>query len=96
MAHLLLSSRIEYKVGVAIVRHVLPIVIALGTMGNILSFFVLMRKRMRYTSVYFYLAMLSCADTVILYLSGFKTWIRLVTGEMEASTVERNGKTPQM
>ena len=77
---ILVSQRVEYRVGVSIIRHVLPVVIGLGTVGNVLSFLVLMRKRMRNTSVYFYLAMLACADTVVLYSSGFKTWIRLVSG----------------
>ena len=35
---------------------------------------------MRYTSVYFYLQILACADTVVLYVSAFKTWIRILTG----------------
>ena len=76
----LMTTRQEYKIGVAIITHILPVVIALGTIGNMLAFIVLMRKRMRFTSVYFYLAMLACADTVVLYSSGFKTWIRLISG----------------
>ena len=76
-----MTRRTEYKIGMAIITHILPVVIVLGTVGNMLSFIVLMRKRMRYTSVYFYLAMLACADTVVLYSSGFKTWIRIVSGK---------------
>ncbi len=69
----------EYRVAMMIITYVLPIVIFGGTIGNMLSFAVLVRKRMRNTSVYLYLAVLACADTCVLYLSGFKTWIRVIT-----------------
>ena len=70
----------QYKAAMMIIRYVLPIIVFGGTVGNVLSFVVLMRQRMRNTSVYFYLAMLACADTCVLYLSGFKTWVRVTTG----------------
>ena len=75
------KRHIKYTIGIFIIKYLLPVVIVLGTVGNLLSFLVLMKRRMRHTSVYLYLSMLTCADTVVLYLSGFKTWIRLVTGE---------------
>lgn len=59
--------------------YALPIIVIAGTIGNALSFAVLMRPCMRFTSVYFYLLVLSCADTLVLYVSAFKTWIRLLT-----------------
>ena len=71
---------VEKEVSLAIVRYVWPLIIVAGTVGNILSFLVLIRRRMRRTPVYFYLAMLACADTLVLYLSGFKTWLRVITG----------------
>ena len=71
----------HYTIGIFLIKYLLPFVIFLGTIGNLLSFIVMMKRRMRHTSVYLYLAMLSFADTIVLYLSGFKTWIRLVTGE---------------
>ena len=74
-------GHMSYTVGIFLIKYLLPFVIFLGTLGNLLSFIVMMKKRMRHTSVYLYLAMLSCADTVVLYLSGLKTWIRLVTGK---------------
>jgi hypothetical protein len=70
----------EYKVAISILSYVLPAVIIIGSVGNILSFVVLMRQRMRNTSVYVYLAVLACADTSVLYLSAFKTWLRMLTG----------------
>lgn len=59
--------------------YALPIIVIAGTIGNALSFAVLMRPCMRFTSVYFYLLILACADTLVLYVSAFKTWIRLLT-----------------
>ena len=70
------EDRFEY----VLMHVVLPVVIAVGTFGNVMSFVVLLRPRMRHTSVYFYLKVLACADTAVLYVSGFKTWIRLQTG----------------
>ncbi len=70
---------LEIQVAVWLVRYVFITIILLGTLGNIISFTVLMRRRMRTTSVNFYLACLACADTMVLYLSGFKTWLRAVT-----------------
>ena len=73
------SDMMEHKVAMVIITYVLPVVIFGGTIGNILSFAVMVRKKMRNTSVYFYLAILACWDTCVLYLSGFKTWIRVIT-----------------
>jgi len=60
--------------------YLLPVIIGVGTVGNLLSIAVLLRSRMRSTSVYFYLTILACADTAVLYVSGFKTWIRIMGG----------------
>ena len=70
----------ENTVAMVMVKGVWPVVILAGTVGNIMTFMVLIRRRMRRTPVYFYLAMLACADTSVLYLSGFKTWLRVMTG----------------
>lgn len=71
---------VEQKIADFIWTYFPPIVVTVGTIGNLLSFVVLLRSRMRSTSVYFYLMVLACADTMILYVSAFKTWIRVVTG----------------
>jgi hypothetical protein len=62
-----------------VARYLLPFVVAAGTFGNITSLAVLLRRRMRRTSVYMYLTVLACADLSVLYLSAFKTWIRLAS-----------------
>jgi len=58
--------------------YIMPLIIAVGTMGNLTSLAVLLRRRMRRTSVYLYLTVLALADVGVLYVSAFKTWIRLV------------------
>jgi len=58
--------------------YVMPVIVAVGTVGNLTSLAVLMRRRMRRTSVYLYLTALALADVSVLYVSAFKTWIRLV------------------
>lgn len=60
--------------------YAIPVIVIVGTVGNVLSFLVLVRCQMRNTSVYFYLLALAVADTCVLYLSAFKSWIRLVFG----------------
>jgi growth hormone secretagogue receptor len=52
----------------------------MGTIGNALTCLVLVRRRMRSNSINLYLLLLACTDTSVLYLSAFKTWLRVVTG----------------
>ena len=73
-----MDSYTEYQVAMVLVNYMFPVVIFTGTIGNVLSFFVLTRRRLRDTSVYIYLAILACADNGVLYLSAFKTWVRAV------------------
>jgi len=68
-------------------RCVMPVIIAVGTVGNLTSLVVLLRRRMRRTSVYLYLAVLALADVSVLYVSAFKTWIRLVRPSVILRTV---------
>ena len=62
-----------------LLRTVIPVIVLMGTVGNTLSFCVLVRRRMRSTPMYFYLTLLAVADTFVLYVSAFKVWIRAVT-----------------
>jgi len=62
------------------IRYLFPLVVFIGTSGNALTAAVLIRQPMRTTSVYAYLLALTVADTLVLYVSAFKTWIRVVTG----------------
>ena len=74
------QSYIESAIAWGLLKYLTPIIVIVGTIGNMLSFAVLLRKPMRGTSVYVYLAALAWADTAVLYLSAFKTWIRIMTG----------------
>lgn len=55
-----------------------PIIIVLGTFGNIFSFFILRRKAMLKFSTYFYLMVLALADTLVLYIGLLPLWTRQV------------------
>ena len=70
----------EHTLSFDIIRYIFPAIVFSGTTGNILSAIVLMRRSMRSKSIYFYLFLLSIADTIVLYASAFKTWIRILTG----------------
>ena len=70
----------EHTLSFDIIRYIFPAVVFSGTIGNILSAIVLMRRSLRSKSIYFYLFLLSIADTIVLYASAFKTWIRILTG----------------
>jgi len=63
--------------------YIMPVIIAVGTVGNLTSLAVLLRRRMRRTSVYLYLTVLALVDVSVLYISAFKTWIRLVRSHRE-------------
>ncbi|XP_061172976.1 growth hormone secretagogue receptor type 1-like [Saccostrea echinata] len=45
-----------------------------------MSFLIMVQREMRQTSTFFYLATLAVADTGVLYISAFKTWITVLTG----------------
>lgn len=70
----------ERQIAISMLRVLLPIIIFFGTLGNLLTFAVLVRRSMRTTPTFLYLTVLALADTAVLYLSGFKSWIRIITG----------------
>jgi len=63
----------------ALLKFGVPVIVLMGTVGNTLSFCVLIRRGMRSTPMYFYLTLLAVADTFVLYVSAFKVWIRALT-----------------
>ena len=71
---------LQTQIGYVVIKYVFPGIVVCGTLGNIMSFIVLLRRRMRKRSMYLYLALLAWADTGVLYLSAFKTWLRVTTG----------------
>lgn len=60
--------------------YVPPVILGIGTLGNIVSFVVLMSPHMRKTSTYTYLAVLCLADTVVLYIGLLRSWHGHLTG----------------
>jgi len=72
------NERLTKQLESILALYVMPAIIAVGTIGNLTSLAVLLRRRMRRTSVYLYLTALALADVGVLYVSAFKTWIRLV------------------
>ena len=71
-----LQNNATYRLAITLLIWSLPVVIIFGTLGNIFSFILMLQREMRHTSTYFYLAILAVADTVVLFVSAFKTWIR--------------------
>lgn len=53
-----------------------PILLVLGTFGNVLSIVVLMRKKTRRSSTAMYLTALACADLLVLYTGLLRQWIK--------------------
>ncbi|KAK6180005.1 hypothetical protein SNE40_012230 [Patella caerulea] len=76
----LLKDFYEYQLALNLVIWLFPLIIIGGTIGNLLSLVVMLRREMRQTSTCFYLATLAITDTSVLYISAFKTWIRILTG----------------
>jgi len=70
-----------YKAGVLIWKVVPPILILLGTLGNILSIFVLTRKSIRASTTALYLTVLAFSDLVVLYSGLLRQWILFLFGE---------------
>lgn len=71
----------EYVWAFNLARYVFPIIIGLGTVGNILSFLVMLRRTMIITPTCFYMAILAISDTVILYVDCLRKWVFIVYGE---------------
>lgn len=70
----------EYRILKHLLLIVPPILLILGTFGNIFSFIILMRRSMRKFSTYIYLAMLSITDTLVLYIGLLRLWVGELTG----------------
>ena len=70
----------EYKLNKQLLLYVPPILVILGTFGNIFSFIILKRKAMLKFSTYFYLMVLAIADTLVLYIGLLRLWVGELTG----------------
>ncbi|XP_067650870.1 FMRFamide receptor-like [Haliotis asinina] len=70
----------EYRINKLLLLYVPPILIIIGTFGNLFSFVVLRRRPMLKVSTYFYLASLAIADSLVLYIGLLRLWIGELTG----------------
>jgi len=59
--------------------YVSPLIVAVGVVGNLLSFIVLVQKSFRHVSTYCYLIVLAVADTVVLTAGLLPKWIEQVS-----------------
>ena len=57
-----------------------PVLLVMGTIGNILSVIVLQKQSLKEMSVSFYLSALAIADTLALYIGLLNFWLARVTG----------------
>ena len=65
----------EYRIQRQLLLYVPPILLLVGTVGNVLSFCVLMRKTMIGTSTYNYLASIAVLDTLVLCADCLINWL---------------------
>ena len=75
-----LMNYMEYKLHKILLLYIPPFLLIIGTIGNVLSFCVLLRKAMRRTSTYNYLAVLSFTDMLVLYVGLLRLWVGELTG----------------
>ena len=65
----------EYKAGIMIWKLVPPILIVVGTIGNILSILVLTRRSIRVSTTALYLTFLAFSDLCVLYTGLLRQWL---------------------
>ena len=70
----------EFRIHKHLMLYVPPILLTLGIIGNIVSYVILRRKSMRRISTYFYLAVLSLADILVLCIGLLTIWIDELMG----------------
>ncbi|CAL1532415.1 unnamed protein product [Lymnaea stagnalis] len=69
-----------HKVAILLVKVLFPVFVAVGTVSNILIIVVLRRGAINTDNLSFFLSALAVVDTVFLYTSAFKSWIRVIWG----------------
>ncbi|XP_069114725.1 probable G-protein coupled receptor 139 [Argopecten irradians] len=69
----------EYRIHTAMVMYMPPVLLLLGTVGNVLSFLILRHKTMNRMSTNTFLAALSIADSFVLLIGLFRKWLGEIT-----------------
>ena len=70
----------ERNIAKQILMFVSPFLLALGTAGNIISMFVLLKLTAKVLSSCYYIAVLTILDLVILYIRNGNLWVHAVSG----------------
>ncbi|GAB1611194.1 thyrotropin-releasing hormone receptor-like [Argonauta hians] len=70
----------EYRIHKILLLYVSPLLLVLGTFGNILSIFVMRQRSIIRMTAYVYLINLAIADSVVLYIGLLRLWISELTG----------------
>ena len=70
----------DYWLHKVLLFYIPPILLIIGTIGNVLSCCVLVRQAMRRTSTYNYLAVMAFTDMLVLYVGLMRLWIGELTG----------------
>lgn len=74
-----LSTYTEFRLHKALLLYFPPVLLVLGIIGNVLSFFILRHKTMTRQSTTLFLAVLSIADSLVLFIGLFRKWIGEIT-----------------
>jgi len=69
----------EYRAHRLLQLYIPPFIIILGTFGNVFAFVILKNKAMLKFSTYFFLMVMSIADTLVLYAGLLPIWIGQLT-----------------
>ncbi|CAG2221375.1 unnamed protein product [Mytilus edulis] len=86
----ILMAYSEYVWAVNLGTYVFPIIIGLGTIGNVLSFLIMIRRTMIITPTCFYMAILAISDTTILYVDCLRKWVFLIKAHRRQKTLHGN------
>lgn len=70
----------SYRLHRSLLLYVPPILILLGTFGNVFSFVILKSKAMLKFSTYFFLMLMAVTDTLVLYVGLLPLWVSQVSG----------------
>ncbi|XP_014784041.2 thyrotropin-releasing hormone receptor [Octopus bimaculoides] len=70
----------EYRLHKILLLYVSPLLLVLGTFGNIFSVFVMRQRSIIRMTAYVYLINLAIADSVVLYIGLLRLWISELTG----------------
>ena len=66
----------DWEAAVNIWKVIPPILLIIGTFGNVLTIVVLMRRKTRRSSTAIYLTALACSDLMVLYTGLLRQWIK--------------------